>query len=97
MKIDPNEPAIPTIEHGYDRTGLPSVTTTPGLTKHEYFTALAMQSFVISTITRRETLLSKIKRLSGIKSWQVNHEFNKENIARVSVEQADALIKELNK
>jgi hypothetical protein len=37
-----------------------------GLTKREYFSGLAMKSFITSGKVVRETLLSKIKRLLGM-------------------------------
>jgi len=47
MKTEQDQPAHPTMEHGYDSVGLPCVYTTNGLTKREYFAGLAMQGLIV--------------------------------------------------
>lgn len=43
----PNNPcAFPTIEHGYDRTGRPNVSTYEGMTLRDYFASKAMASMI---------------------------------------------------
>jgi len=41
-----NQPAFPTIEHGFDKVGNPTVFTTEGMTLRDYFAAKAMQELI---------------------------------------------------
>lgn len=43
-----NPNAFPTMEHGYDKTGCPTVNTYEGMTLRDYFAAKAMQGSVVS-------------------------------------------------
>ena len=73
-KLDPNEPAFATAaENGY----------TPGLTKREHFTAMAMQG-----------LLSNSEYMSGIFSCSCDYGAE---VSAMSLEMAGAAIAELNK
>jgi hypothetical protein len=43
-----NPNAFPTMEHGYDRTGSPTVSTYEGMTLRDYFAAKALQGHLAS-------------------------------------------------
>jgi len=42
-----NQPAFPTIEHGFDKVGTPAVFTTDGMTLRDYFAAKALSTMNI--------------------------------------------------
>lgn len=76
MKTEPNDQATPSTEFGDSLSGIVAIQNHSGLTKREYFAAMAMQGL------------------------SANHQLNSndfENIADMSVNQADALIEALNK
>lgn len=77
-----NEPAMPTLEHGSDNYGLPTVRTEYGLTIRQQFAAMAMTG-----------LLSIYDPSNGA----VPNEENILYMAQMSVKASDALINELNK
>jgi hypothetical protein len=67
-----------------------------GLTKREYFAGLAMESLLKATCIKEETLISKIRRLLGLKGWKVNNNINYQNVAKESTKIADELLKQLS-
>ena len=73
------------------------VQTDGGLTKREYFAAMALQSFIEAASVRNETLLSKVKRLFGFYTGEVRFGYNHEANVKSSIEVADIMIEELNK
>ena len=68
-----------------------------GLTKREYFAAMAMQGLCVSTTTKHITLLSKIKMLFGIKDWKCTNHCSEQQVAEQAVKQADELLKQLER
>lgn len=76
-----NDPAYPTIEHGYDVVGTPCARTEPGLTKLEIIATAAMKGMLNH----------------GAMTAHGNQSLDPATIARLAVNQAKALITELNK
>ena len=98
-KINGNDPIMPTTQKEWVNQGDTEMTVGVfgGLTKREYFAAMVLQGLTISSCQKQETLVSKIKRLLGMKSWQVKNGYNIEENTKSAILMADSLIEGLNK
>ena len=81
MKCDPNAPVYP-IDEGYE------IIANAGLTKREWFAGLAMQGLLSNP--NLTTIMAEAAKIEG-------HGKPQKIYARLAVEDADALIAELNK
>ena len=95
-----NQPAFPEVNSEIIKIGgedALNTVTNGGLTKREYFAAMAMQGFINTNMVREETMHSKIQRLLGLDGWKVKNSYSYSNIVKSSVELADKLLAELEK
>jgi len=55
MKTEGDDFAFSGVEHNYNNYGVSCINTIPGLTKREYFAAMAMQGFLASSVSINNT------------------------------------------
>jgi len=90
MKTNGNDPANPTIGWELTAHGDPVVITDQyGLTKREYFAAMAMQGLL-----NNPNIISALNKINSILSEKNKDKFTVSRSAKIM---ADALIDELNK